>query len=58
MAEEADYIQEELYRDSNFIHDRNTKILYYDCTNYYFDIEEESGDRRYGKSKEHRPNRS
>ena len=34
----------------------NTKILYYDCTNYYFDIEEESGDRRYGKSKEHRPN--
>ena len=56
MAEEADYIQEELYRDSNFIHDRNTKILYYDCTNYYFDIEEESGDRRYGKSKEHRPN--
>ena len=56
MAEEADYIQEELYRDSNFIHDRNTKILYYDCTNYYFEIEEESGDRKYGKSKEHRPN--
>lgn len=56
MAEEADYIQEELYRDSNFIHDRNTKILYYDCTNYYFETEEESGNRRYGKSKEHRPN--
>ena len=56
MAEEADYIQEELYRDSNFIHDRNTKILYYDCTNYYFETEEERGDRKYGKSKEHRPN--
>ena len=56
MAQEADYIQEELYRDSNFIHDRNTKILYYDCTNYYFETEEESGDRKYGKSKEHRPN--
>lgn len=56
MARESDYIQEELYRDSNFIHDRNTKILYYDCTNYYFETEEESGDRRYGKSKEHRPN--
>ena len=56
MAKEADYIQEELYRDSNFVHDRNTKILYYDCTNYYFETEEESGDRKYGKSKEHRPN--
>ena len=56
MAQEADYIQEELYRDSNFIHDRNTKILYYDCTNYYFETEEESGDRKYGKSEEHRPN--
>ena len=55
MAQEADYIQEELYRDSNFVHDRNTKILYYDCTNYYFQTEEESGDRKYGKSKEHRP---
>ena len=56
MAQEADYIQEELYRDSNFVHDRNTKILYYDCTNYYFETEEESGDRKYGKSEEHRPN--
>ncbi|MGN0410109.1 MAG: IS1634 family transposase [Candidatus Fimousia sp.] len=56
MAEESDYIQEELYRNSNFIHNRNSKILYYDCTNYYFEIEEENGDRKYGKSKEHRPN--
>ena len=56
MAEESDYIQEELYRNSNFVHHRNSKILYYDCTNYYFEIEEESGDKKYGKSKEHRPN--
>lgn len=56
MAEESDYIQEELYRNSNFVHHRNTKILYYDCTNYYFEIEEESGDKKYGKNKEHRPN--
>lgn len=56
MAEESDYIQEELYRNSNFIHDRNSKILYYDCTNYYFEIEAENGDKKYGKSKEHRPN--
>lgn len=56
MAEESDYIQEELYRNSNFVHHRNSKILYYDCTNYYFEIEEESGGKKYGKSKEHRPN--
>ena len=56
MAEESDYIQEELYRGSNFVHNRNSKVLYYDCTNYYFEIEEEKGNRKYGKSKEHRPN--
>ena len=56
MAEESDYIQEELYRNSNFVHHRNSKVLYYDCTNYYFEIEEESGDKKYGKSKENRPN--
>lgn len=56
MAEESDLIQEELYRNSNFIHARNTKILYYDCTNYYFEIEEEDGIKKYGKSKENRPN--
>ena len=33
LAEESDYIQEELYQNSNFIHPRNSKILYYDCTN-------------------------
>lgn len=56
MAEESLFIQEELYRNSNFIHSRNTKILYYDCSNYYFEIEDEDGDKRYGKSKENRPN--
>lgn len=38
------------------IHPRNKKILYYDCTNYYFEIEEDDDLRHYGKSKEHRPN--
>lgn len=56
IAEESDFIQSELYQNSNFLHPRDKRILYYDCTNYYFEIEEESGDRRYGKSKEHRPN--
>lgn len=56
MAGEADLMQEELYRNSNFIHPRNTKILYYDCTNYYFEIEAEDGIKKYGKGKENRPN--
>ena len=56
MAEESDHIQEELYRNSNFIHSRNSKVLYYNCTNYYFEIEQEDGEKKYGKSKDHRPN--
>ena len=56
MAEESDFIQEELYRNSNFVHPRNKKILYYDCTNYYFEIEQDDDFRKYGKSKENRPN--
>lgn len=56
LAEESDYIQEELYKNSNFVHPRNSRILYYDCTNYYFEIESEEDMKKYGKSKEHRPN--
>lgn len=56
MAEESDFIQEELYRNSNFVYPRNKKILYYDCTNYYFEIEQDDDFRKYGKSKENRPN--
>lgn len=56
LAEESDFIQEELYKNSNFIHPLNSKILYYDCTNYYFEIEAEDDIKKYGKSKEHRPN--
>lgn len=56
IAEESDFIQEELYSNSNFVHPRNKKILYYDCTNYYFEIEQDDDFRKYGKSKENRPN--
>lgn len=56
IAEESDFIQSELYKNSNFLHPRNNRVLYYDCTNYYFEIEEESDSKRYGKSKENRPN--
>lgn len=51
MAEESGFIQEELYRNSNFVHPRNKKILYYDCTNYYFEIEQDDDLRRYGKAR-------
>ena len=56
IAEESDFIQSELYKNTNFLQPRNARILYYDCTNYYFEIEEEDDLRRYGKSKENRPN--
>lgn len=56
IARESDFIQSELYKNSNFVHPRNKKILYYDCTNFYFEIEAEDELRKYGKSKEHRPN--
>ena len=56
LAKECDLIQSEVYKNSHFLGKRNDRILYYDCTNYYFEIEQEDGDRKYGKSKEHRPN--
>lgn len=56
LAEESDYIQAELYKNSHFIKKRNTSTLYYCCTNYYFEIEEDDDFRKYGKSKENRPN--
>ena len=56
LSKEVDYIQAELYKNSHFIKKRNTSTLYYDCTNYYFEIEEEEGSKRYGKGKEHHPN--
>ena len=56
IAGESDFIQSELYKNSNFLHPRNNRVLYYDCTNYYFELEEEDSLRRYGKNKENRPN--
>ncbi len=56
LADNCDLIQSEVYKNSNFIMKRNDRILYYDCTNYYFEIEQEKESRKYGKSKEHRPN--
>ena len=56
LGAECDLIQSEVYKNSHFLGKRNDKILYYDCSNYYFEIEQEDGNKKYGKSKEHRPN--
>lgn len=56
ISKETDFIQSELYKNSLKVSKRNTGILYYDCTNFFFEIEEEDGLKQYGVSKEHRPN--
>lgn len=56
IAKENDFFQSELYKNSLNVVNRNKEVLYYDCTNYYFEITEEDDFRKYGVSKEHRPN--
>lgn len=56
LAMNSNKIQAKLYENSLRVVNRNTNILYYDCTNFFFEIEEEKGMRKYGKSKENRPN--
>ena len=56
IADNIDFIQESLFNNSKNIIDRNSKVIYYDCTNYFFEIDEEDELRKYGISKEHRPN--
>ena len=56
IAKESDYIQSKLYENSLSVSKRNDRILYYDCTNYFFEIEDGDGLKQYGFSKEHKPN--
>ncbi|WP_213973742.1 IS1634 family transposase [Tepidanaerobacter acetatoxydans] len=56
IARETDFIQASLYQNSLKLSKRNTGILYYDCTNYFFEIEEEDGLKQYGYAKDHKPN--
>ena len=56
IAKNIDYIQENLFNNSKNIINRNSKVIYYDCTNYFFEIDEEDDLRKYGISKEHKPN--
>ncbi|MCE5177937.1 MAG: hypothetical protein LLF81_02170 [Porphyromonadaceae bacterium] len=56
LSRESDFIQSQVYKNSKKTITRKTGVIYYDCTNYYFESEQESGLRQYGLSKEHRPN--
>lgn len=58
IAQESDFIQSELYKNSLKISKRKTGVIFYDCTNFFFETEQ-AGDGtlpQYGVSKEHRPN--
>ena len=56
LSQHSDELQAAVYENSQNLIDRNKEVLFYDCTNYFFEIEEGRGDAQYGKSKEHRPN--
>lgn len=49
-----DYIQSRLFHYSKDLLKRNTSIIYYDCTNFFFESEVETGLKRPGASKENR----
>lgn len=55
LSAENDFIQAQLYKNSQKVIQRRKDILYYDCTNYFFELEEADDLRRYGKSKQHQP---
>ena len=55
IAKENDYIQSELYKNSLKYSKRNDAVLYYDCTNFFFEIEQEEGLKQYGHGKQHQP---
>ena len=55
IAQESDYIQSRLFKNSASLSLRKTGVVYYDCTNFYFEIEQAEDDKQYGASKENRP---
>ncbi len=54
LSKEMNTIQKELFDNSNKVIDRNYKVIYYDCTNYFF-YTEENDFQRYAVSKQHQP---
>ena len=56
IYENMDFIQAHMYKASAKVTDRDTHVLFYNCTNFYFEITQETDLLKYGYSKEHRPN--
>ena len=55
LAEEFNEIQADVYKRSLKLGKRNTQVVYYDLTNYFFEWEEEGGLVQFGNCKEGRP---
>lgn len=56
MADNIDFIQGKIFENSKNVIKRNSEIIYYDCTNYFFEIELDDEFRKYGINKQHQPN--
>ena len=54
LSKEMKNIQKQLFDNSNKVIDRNYKVIYYDCTNFFF-YTEENNFQRNGISKQHMP---
>ena len=54
LSKEINEIQKELFNYSNKVINRNYKVIYYDCTNYFF-YTEENDFQKHGISKQHQP---
>jgi hypothetical protein len=55
IAENMDYIQEQLFNNSKNVIKRNSRVIYYDCTNYFFEINIDDDFKKYGVNKQHQP---
>ena len=55
LANNSDLIQEKLFNNSLNVVDRNSRVIYYDCTNYFFEINNETDIQKYGINKQHQP---
>lgn len=55
LAEEFNEIQADVYKRSLKLGKRNTQVVYYDLTSYFFECEEEGGLVQFGHCKEGRP---
>lgn len=56
IADNMNFIQESMFNNSKKVINRNAKVIYYDCTNFFFEIDNKDDLRKYGVSKEHKPN--